>query len=73
MSKYMSGPDKAIKSYILLKMDEHPTATKGLPNDAVDYMISKHKKMTARIITISKLNHRDDSKDFCFEDRIPLG
>ena len=36
-------------------------------------MLTKHKKVTARNITISKLNHRDTKKSTVFEDRIPLG
>ena len=28
-SQYMRDPEKAIKSCIVLKMDEHPTATRG--------------------------------------------
>ena len=72
ISGNMSNPANALKSYMLKQKVNHPVTSKW-GEGAMEYMLDKHKKVTARNITISKLNHRDVNKAIVFEDRIPLG
>ena len=50
----------------------HPVTSKW-SDGVMEYILDKHKKVTARNITISNLNRRDLNKAIVFEDRIPLG
>ena len=72
MSSNMSDPTNALKQYMLKQKKNHEVA-KEWPDEAVDYMLDKHKKLTARNISISKLKNRDINKEIVFEDRISLG
>ena len=72
MSSNISNPTNALKQYMLKQKKNHEVA-KEWPDEAVDYMLDKHKKLTARNISISKLKNRDINKEIVFEDRISLG